>query len=118
MKYLLKLANGDGKGYFEMVDKYTFDNSKFALGEDGVSPRYELNDWVLVNDDGKIALSLVSGSPQDLAILIRGLELPQAPPRVEGGFIREPMFINFRKGRSERMLNLKTGKLYTESKAA
>ena len=114
MKYLLKLANG----YFELVDKYTFDNSKFALAEDGESPRYEPNDWVVVNDDGRIAISLINGSPQDLAILIRGLELPPAPCKVEGGFIREPVFINFRKGRSERMLNVKTGKLYTESKAA
>jgi hypothetical protein len=48
MKYLLKLTDG----YFELVDKYTFDNHKFALADDGVSARYNFNEWVIVNDDG------------------------------------------------------------------
>jgi hypothetical protein len=117
MKYLLKVANGDGKGYFELVNKYTYDNHKFALSDDGLSPRYELNDWVMVGEDGSISMQLTQGNPQDLAILIRGLELPPSPAKVEGGFIREPVVIKFCKGRSITMLELKTGEMWTKKAA-
>lgn len=115
MKYLLKLANGEGKGYFELVNKYTYDNYKFALADDEISPRYELNDWVVVNDDGTISIHLNSGSRQDLGILLRGLDLPAATGAVPGGFIREPHAVTFRIRNSLRLLNLKTGKLYKEA---
>ena len=49
MRYFLKLA--DAQGYFEEVDKYTFDNYKSALNEKD-EPRYVLHNWVLVGEDG------------------------------------------------------------------
>lgn len=122
MKYLLKLANGEGNGYFEEVTKHTFDNHKFALADDGVSPRYEFDDWVRVNEDGTLSIQLCEASPRDLSILVRGLSLPAAPIAVGGaGFLREqPAFIKFFKGRTTSMLETKTGKVYniTERKAA
>lgn len=114
MKYLLKLASGEGKGYFETVDKFAFDNHKFALADDGVSPRYEVNDWAVLGDDGTLSLQLQNANPQDLAILIRGLQLPQASPaKVDGGFIREPMLLKFHKGNSIKIWERQTGLVYT-----
>lgn len=115
MKYLLKLASGEGKGYFEMVNKYTYDNYKSALADDEINPRYEPNDWVVVNDDGSISMQLNNGSRQDLGILLRGLELPSVTGTVPGGFIREPATVKFRIRNTMRLLDLKTGKLYKEA---
>jgi len=117
MKMLLKLASGGCKGYFEEVDKYTFDNHGHALADDGVSPRYESSDYVLVNSDETLSINLCDSSPQALAILVRGLNLPSAPPAVGGsGFVREqPPFIKFIKGRTTSMLETKTGTVYKVS---
>jgi hypothetical protein len=114
MKHLLKLASGDGKGYFEEVDQYTFNNSKFALADDGVSPRYEDGDFVIVDDDGSITVHLACAQPQDLAVLVRGLNLPSAPVVGGKGCVREtPPFIKFQKGRVTSMLETKTGTVYS-----
>ena len=106
MKYLLKLATTEG--YFEQVDKFTFDNAKFALADSGDAPRYTENDFVIVDDDGKISMRLNSCPLRDVAILQRALEA-QCPGSVPGGFIREPPVVKFRKGKVLTMLELKTG---------
>ena len=117
VKFLLKLASGEGKGYFEEVSKYTFDNYRSALADDGTSPRYLENNWVIVQEDGTISCQLVNSNPRDFAILVRALELPAAPPSIGGlGFLREsPPFIKFVKGRTTSMLETKTGTLYKVS---
>jgi hypothetical protein len=118
MKYLLKLANGEGKGYFEVATKYTFDNLKFAIADDGKSPRYEPNTWVIVNEDSTLTVHLTNGGAGDLGIIMRALGLPAAPASVNDGFIREPAFVKFIKGNSTSMLEVATGTIYKGYKAA
>lgn len=114
MKHLLKLATGEGKGYFEEVDQYTFDNAKYALADDGITPRYEEGDFVLVDDDGSMTVHLQAADPQVLAILVRGLNI-QAAQTVGGkGFIRDvPPYIKFQRGNATKMLETKTGTLFS-----
>jgi hypothetical protein len=114
MKYFLKLATDDG--YFEQVDKFTCENSKFALADSGDGPRYT-NDFVIVNDDGTISLSLNTCPLRDIAILQRALEAV-APGAVPGGFIREPQIVKFQKGKTLTMLELKTGTMWQQKRAA
>lgn len=113
MKYLLKLANGDGKGWFEKVNKHTFDNYQYALADDGVSPRYEMNQWIMVNDDGTVSMQLTNAPQQDIAVLVRGLSIPPFTQGIPGGTIREPTHIKFVKGRTASMLEVKTGVVYS-----
>lgn len=105
-RYLLKLA--DGGGYFEEVDKYTFDNSKSALAEDSDTPRYMDNACVVIKEDGTLSIQMVNVPVRDIAILQRALQAI-APERVQGGFIREPQTIKFRKGKTIVMREMKTG---------
>ena len=94
MKYLLKMANNT---CFKEVDEYTFQKRKFALN-DNLSPRYN-GDWVMLGNDGTITLmELQHGSSKNLAMIIRGLNLPKDTTEIPGGFIREPNIIKFHKG--------------------
>jgi hypothetical protein len=114
MRYFLKLA--DDNGYFEEVDKYTFDNHKFALSDDGQSARYLLNDHVRVNEDGTTSIQLVDAPSRDLAILARVLDARTPLGDAAGkGFVREPETIKFRKGKSLIMRELKTGEEWRKS---
>lgn len=112
MRYFLKLADGDQ--YFEEVDKFTYDNYKFALSDGGNGPRYLFNNWAILND-GWLSLQLTDCPLRDVAILQRGLEAI-APAKVDGGFIREPQAIRFSK-RNKVFLRLKNGEIF-EKKAA
>jgi hypothetical protein len=114
MKYLLKLATVEG--YFEQVDKFTFDNAKFALAENGEGPRYT-DDSVVVTDDGKLFINLSECPLRDIAILQRALEA-QCPGAVPGGFIREPQVVKFLKGKTLTMLEVKTGTMWQQKRAA
>lgn len=108
MRYFLKLA--DANGHFEEVDKWTFDNSKFALSDDGQSVRYLLNDCVVVNENGSLLVQLVDAPARDLAILARFLDARMPAADTTGrGFVREPETIKFRKGKTLYMRELKTG---------
>ncbi len=113
MRYFLKLVEGDQ--YFEEVDKYTFDNYKYALADNGNDPRYLLNNWVISKDDGKVSINLTDCDPRDFAIFARALSAI-VPEKVLGGFIREQPAIRFFK-RNKLILRLKNGEIF-EKKAA
>jgi hypothetical protein len=105
MRYLLKLKADDQ--YFELVDKWTFDNHKFALDDAG-NPRYT-NDHVQLNDDGTVSMNLVDAPARDLVILGRYLRATSPDATGGKGFVQEPETIKFRKGKVLIMRELATG---------
>ena len=93
MRYFLKLATTDGN--WEEITKYTFDNSRLAVADDEVSPRYTMNDFVIVNDDDTVSMQLTGCSLKDIYIFQRYLKATAA--EVPGGFVREPVVMKFLK---------------------
>jgi hypothetical protein len=113
MRFFLKLADADG--FFEEVDKWTFENSKFALSDDGQSARY-LTDYAQVEEDGSLSIKLDLAPVRDLAILARLLDAKTPLGDAAGkGFVREPEIVKFRKGKSLIMRELKTGEEWRKS---
>jgi hypothetical protein len=122
MRYFLKLAkvNAENKplntGVFEEVDEFTFKNAKFALSDDGKSPRYT-KDVVTVNEDS-LTVKLDTVPLRDLAILSRyfqAMALPESTMKVDGGFVREQPPIRFNI-RGKIKLREKDGSIWSQEK--
>lgn len=107
MRYFLKMAQSD---LFDEVDKYTFDNHKYALADDGESPRYLPNSWMIAHDDGTVSVSLVESPSRDLPILGRSVSATMPDKAGLGNpFVNEPAVVKFKRGKLIIMRELKTG---------
>lgn len=100
---------------FDKVDKYTFDNWKYAMHGD--RPRYNGNK-VIRDDRGFLTLNLVNVNERVLAIVARftGSKENLIPGSVPGGFVAEqPGLILFVKGPSRFLHDPDTGERWRKA---
>lgn len=103
--FLLKTV--DNK--WEVVDKYIFDNRKFAVDASGVS-RYA-GPWLILFRDSSNPRGTMNSeglTPTDYGIIGRFFKIETPTNSVPGGYVQEPETIQVKRGNGNILYELKT----------
>lgn len=93
---------------FEEVTELVFNNRQYALTDNGEKARYLPEDYIVVNGSTIEKCSLNSVSNDVLSILTRMFSVRPFDSKVEGGYLKSPTHVKFKKANSQFLIELLT----------
>lgn len=116
--YFIQLKTESNQFLLEEVSEEVFKNRQWAKSDDGKSPRYVYDNFLIVDGAEIHQLSFKECPVSVLGWFCRAFSISVPQNRIEGGFIQKPAYIKFQNRKRNWLVETETGQVFKLKGAA